>query len=234
VWDIVGGRINPGSKLIDNLKREVKEETGLEIVSQPKLLNAQDIIVNNEKHVVRLTYMGESNGDVKLDLSENTDHQWLSMEEIKNKEDLDVYVKEIVNQLLSEQLKVSDFDIWNKEKQKLDSEEYSKENFPKEGEVWMCSVGVNIGFEQNGTGSNFSRPVVVIKKFNNKMFWAAALSTKQKNLDFYYNFTDPNGKTVSVILAQLKLVSLKRLKRMMYNLPSGDFKNIKQRLRGYV
>ena len=30
-WDIVGGRINPGTPLFDNLKREVKEETGLDV-----------------------------------------------------------------------------------------------------------------------------------------------------------------------------------------------------------
>ncbi len=30
-WDIVGGRINPGLTLLDNLKREVKKETGLDL-----------------------------------------------------------------------------------------------------------------------------------------------------------------------------------------------------------
>ncbi len=28
-WDIVGGRIDPGTKLMDNLRREVREETQL-------------------------------------------------------------------------------------------------------------------------------------------------------------------------------------------------------------
>ncbi len=32
-WDIVGGRINPGSLLLENLKREIKEEVGLDYVS---------------------------------------------------------------------------------------------------------------------------------------------------------------------------------------------------------
>src|SRR6185369_14466721 len=62
-WDIVGGRIDPGSKLIDNLKREVREETKLEIVSDPKLIFAQDIIPNEEKHVVRLSYVGDTTGE---------------------------------------------------------------------------------------------------------------------------------------------------------------------------
>jgi ADP-ribose pyrophosphatase YjhB (NUDIX family) len=43
-WDIVGGRITPGIPLIENLKREVREETGLEIIYEPKLITAQDIL----------------------------------------------------------------------------------------------------------------------------------------------------------------------------------------------
>ena len=69
-------------------------------------------------------------------------------------------------------------------KQKLEAEEYSEENFPQIGEVWMGVIGKNIGYEQNGTGNNFSRPVVIVSKFNNKMFWAMSLSTKQKILIF--------------------------------------------------
>jgi len=33
-WDIVGGRINPGIALLDNLKREVKEETNLDLAGR--------------------------------------------------------------------------------------------------------------------------------------------------------------------------------------------------------
>lgn len=59
-WDIVGGRIDPGSKLIDNLRREVMEETQLTITSEPILIAAQDIIPSPEKHIVRLSYIGKT------------------------------------------------------------------------------------------------------------------------------------------------------------------------------
>ena len=95
-WDIVGGRIEPGSKLIDNLRREVKEETQLEIISEPILIHAQDIIPNTEKHVVRLSYVGKTEGEPVLDTTENVEYKWLSLEEMKTQQDLDVYVAEIL------------------------------------------------------------------------------------------------------------------------------------------
>jgi ADP-ribose pyrophosphatase YjhB (NUDIX family) len=59
--------------LIENLRREVKEETQLEIISEPKLICAQDIIPGDEKHIVRLSYIGDTNGEPMLDISENVD-----------------------------------------------------------------------------------------------------------------------------------------------------------------
>jgi ADP-ribose pyrophosphatase YjhB (NUDIX family) len=97
VWDIVGGRIELGTTLIENLRREVKEETGLEIISEPKLLAAQDIIPNEEKHIVRLSYVAETKGEPVLDTSENVDFKWLSMGEMKSLPDLDKYVKEVLD-----------------------------------------------------------------------------------------------------------------------------------------
>jgi len=97
VWDIVGGRIEPGEDLTKNLEREVLEETGLKITSTPKLIYAQDIIPNEEKHVVRLTYTGNTEGKPVLDTSENVEYEWLSLEEMKHKEGLDIYVKEILD-----------------------------------------------------------------------------------------------------------------------------------------
>ncbi|OGI78664.1 hypothetical protein A3C57_01980 [Candidatus Nomurabacteria bacterium RIFCSPHIGHO2_02_FULL_33_12] len=129
---------------------------------------------------------------------------------------------------------MKDFDSWNELKKKIDTRDGVLDNFPKEGEVWMSDVGLNIGYEQNGSEKNFSRPMLIVKKFNNHMFWAIPLSTKQKSFDFYFNYTDPNGQKVSVILAQMKLVSVKRLKRDIYILPNELFVQIKQKLKSFL
>ena len=96
-WDIVGGRINPGTTLLENLAREVKEETGLSIVGIPKLVAAQDILRNPTRHVVRLTYVGMANGEVVLDTSENDNHAWYTWGELLELDDVDVYVKELLD-----------------------------------------------------------------------------------------------------------------------------------------
>jgi mRNA interferase MazF len=67
-------------------------------------------------------------------------------------------------------------DAWNELKKKLETATDQPRGFPKEGEVWMCSLGKNIGYEQNGTNENFSRPVLIVKKFNNHIFWSVPLS----------------------------------------------------------
>ncbi len=96
-WDIVGGRINPGVTLIENLKREVEEETKLELDGVPKLIAAQDILRNKGRHVVRLTYVGSAKGDIKLDLNENDMCKWYSMAELKKLDDVDIYLKELID-----------------------------------------------------------------------------------------------------------------------------------------
>ena len=65
-WDIVGGRIQPGSTLFDNLKREIREETKLNLEREPKLIASQDILQTEGRHVVRLTYLGEIEGQPRL------------------------------------------------------------------------------------------------------------------------------------------------------------------------
>lgn len=126
------------------------------------------------------------------------------------------------------------YDVWNEIKKKIQFDTDTSDYFPQEGEVWMSSLGKNIGFEQNGSGTNFSRPVLIVKKFNNHMFWCASLSTRQKKFDFYHNFTDPGGEKVSLILAQLKLVSVKRLKRKLYRLSSDNLTEIKEKLKKFL
>ena len=129
---------------------------------------------------------------------------------------------------------MNNFDSWNELKKKIETEKNEPNKFPKEGEVWMSSLGKNIGFEQDGGGDNFARPVLVIKKFNNHMFWVIPLSTKQKNFDFYFNYSDSNDQKVSAILAQMKLMSVKRFKRKLYDIPNKLFDEMKQRLKSFL
>jgi mRNA interferase MazF len=124
----------------------------------------------------------------------------------------------------------NDFDHWNKIKKTIDSMVDALGTFPNEGEVWISIIGKNIGFEQNGSNGDFSRPVLVVKKFNNNMFWCVPLSTKQKSLDFYFNYTDPNNQKVSAILAQMRLISVKRFKRKIYDIDNSLLKDIKNGL----
>ncbi len=95
-WDIVGGRINPGSTLVENLKREIKEETDLDLEAEPKLVAAQDILRVPGRHVVRLTYVGTINGEPKLD-RDHTEFKWFTIEEMKILENLDIYFKELLD-----------------------------------------------------------------------------------------------------------------------------------------
>jgi ADP-ribose pyrophosphatase YjhB (NUDIX family) len=95
-WDIVGGRIDAGSPLLDNLKREVQEETQLELTSVPRLIAAQDIIPNPERHIVRLTYTAHTTGEPVLDTTENTEAHWLTFSELLEQADLDTYVKQLL------------------------------------------------------------------------------------------------------------------------------------------
>ena len=119
-----------------------------------------------------------------------------------------------------------DFDEWNKIKKSLQNNKDEIDLFINIGEVWMMNFGVNIGHEQNGGGEYFSRPGLIVKKFNRNMFWVLPLSTKQKRFDFYYNFKDPLGRDVAAILAQIKLCSVKRLRRKLYEIDNKNLENI--------
>ncbi len=127
-----------------------------------------------------------------------------------------------------------DFDTWSEEKKRLDRVKPRDQYFPHEQWVWMLSLGVNIGFEQDGIGESFSRPAVVVKKFNNQMYWVVPLTSKQKNLDFYYNYTDAEGNNVAAIASQLRLVSTKRFQREMYKMDSRNFENLRDLLKSFI
>lgn len=96
-WDIVGGRIDPGSPLLENLKREVKEEVGLDLVDKVKLIAAQDILKVPGRHVVRLTYTGTIDGQPTID-TDHLEFKWFTLDELKKLDkELDPFFKELLD-----------------------------------------------------------------------------------------------------------------------------------------
>lgn len=99
MWDIVGGRIDPGTSLLENLKREIKEEVDLELSGEPKLIAAQDILRIPGRHVVRLTYLANITGEPKLLNDDHAEFHWFSMEELQSfpTKKLDIFLKELLD-----------------------------------------------------------------------------------------------------------------------------------------
>ena len=64
---------------------------------------------------------------------------------------------------------------WNNLKYELITIKSPPPNF-NERDIWWCSIGVNVGYEVNGKNGPFERPVLIIKKYNNDMFFGLPLT----------------------------------------------------------
>lgn len=121
-----------------------------------------------------------------------------------------------------------EFDVWNVEKKKLEDTTKNSLIF-HEREIWWCSIGVNLGDEQDGKNELFERPVLIFKKLNNKIAWVLPLSTIQKETSYYHIFNH-EGRLQSVILSQLRLISAKRFRRLMGKLSPNQFELIQNKI----
>jgi len=125
-----------------------------------------------------------------------------------------------------------DFDVWNKEKKNLHYGDFEELLF-HEREIWWCSIGVNIGDEQDGKNELFERPILVIKKFNRKLAWVLPMSAKPKEGKYYFKL-EHDGKIFNVILSQLRLLSVKRFHRFVRKISPNQFSEIKQELISFL
>lgn len=118
-----------------------------------------------------------------------------------------------------------DFDRWNGLKKKLDRESAQHLYFhPRE--VWFCSIGVNVGVERDSRNRKFSRPIVIVKKFNDSMFWGVPLSSKIDHLGRHNLLVTLLGKKADANVSQLRVLDRKRLQRRFGMLDKEDFERV--------
>ena len=121
-----------------------------------------------------------------------------------------------------------DFNNWNTVKK--ETQQITKKVYFKDRDIFWTKVGENIGFEQNGKGEEFQRPVLVVKRCTNDMFLGIPLSTTLRDGSFYFKFSFLDGKQSTALLVQHKLYSNKRLIKKIGMINTVDFENLKLKL----
>lgn len=118
------------------------------------------------------------------------------------------------------------YDIWNNQKKNIKHNDI----LFVEKDIWWCRLGKNIGQEQDGTGENFSRPVLILRKLDSKTCIVLPLTTQENIGSWFYELSQPGGKKSWVMLNQIRLVSTNRLYLYLYHLDFDNFNKIKKQL----
>lgn len=82
-WEFPGGRLEFGESPMQALKREINEETGLE-VEKLILLNAWNSFKDECTEIIGLTYICTANGDNVMLSKEHSDYELVTYEEMND------------------------------------------------------------------------------------------------------------------------------------------------------
>ena len=102
-----------------------------------------------------------------------------------------------------------DFDSWNKNKKRIHADNENK--LYHQREVWWCSLGVNVGFEQDGDEIKHERPVLILKGLSRNTCLIVPLTTSPKKHKMRIPLGLVDEKPASALLSQIRVIDTKRL-----------------------
>lgn len=98
----------------------------------------------------------------------------------------------------------------------------------KPGDIWWCSVGMNLGEEIFGKGLKFTRPVLILRKFTSNSFLGLPLTLLEKSGSWYV-LTELNGVRRWAMLNQARTFDKKRLHSRVGTLSEKELAEVRRR-----
>ena len=95
-------------------------------------------------------------------------------------------------------------------------------------EIWWCSLGLNIGSEQDGDGEEYQRPVLIFKGFSRNTCLVFPLTTSTHKHKMRVSIGIVDNKKASVIISQQRLIDAKRLVERIEFLDKKIFEQIRK------
>ena len=125
-----------------------------------------------------------------------------------------------------------DFNGWNQAKKTIhDAGEYKLYHTR---EIWWCSLGVNIGFEQDGSNEEHRRPVLILKGLSKQTCFVIPLTTATQEHPLRPSIGLVEGKAARALLSQMRTIDNKRLVRKIGYLDKDIFAQIQKAAKGLL
>lgn len=132
---------------------------------------------------------------------------------------------------------LKNYDDWNHVKKSTNKNKRKLGIKPRE--IFWAKIGQNVGFEQNGKGKNFARPVIIIRKLTSELFIGIPTTTTyRESNNYFHSFTyydvDKNILNVTALILQLKVFSTKRLMNKIGMINKNDFYIVVQKSKSLI
>ena len=122
-----------------------------------------------------------------------------------------------------------DFDVWNEKKKIINNQQVIV--FCHERELRWCSLGLNIGSEQDGSNIEYRRPVLIIKGLSKETCFVVPLTTSNRVHRFRPSVGLVEGKVASALLSQIRVIDTKRLVKKIGYLDKEIFFDIRKTIK---
>jgi mRNA-degrading endonuclease toxin of MazEF toxin-antitoxin module len=119
-----------------------------------------------------------------------------------------------------------EFDRWNELKKITQRKETPL--FYHEREIWWCTLGINVGSEQNGSSKEFRRPVLILKGFGRATCLVIPLTTSKQEHSLRPSIGKVGGEEAHALLSQMRIIDTKRLVRKIGVLEKSIFEQIRK------